>query len=58
MVFEAIEELHRLEDDDSLDIDPTCIMVLKNRGLDGCPGMAEVGNEPIPQKLLCKACAT
>ncbi len=52
VVFESIEELHDLKDDDSLDIDASCIMVLKNCGPKGYPGMAEVGNMPIPQKLL------
>ena len=52
VVFETIEELHHAVDDDSLDIDETCIMVLKNCGPKGYPGMAEVGNMPMPQKLL------
>ena len=52
VVFENIEELHALKDDDALDIDASCIMVLKNCGPKGYPGMAEVGNMPIPQKLL------
>ena len=52
VVFEDIEALHRLKDDDSLDIDADCIMVLKNCGPKGYPGMAEVGNMPLPQKLL------
>ena len=52
VVFESIEDLHHRKDDDSLDIDADCIMVLKNCGPKGYPGMAEVGNMPIPQKLL------
>ena len=52
VVFENIEELHRRKDDDSLEIDASCVMVLKNCGPKGYPGMAEVGNMPIPQKLL------
>lgn len=52
VVFENIEALHRLKDDDSLDIDASCIMVLQNCGPKGYPGMAEVGNMPIPAKLL------
>ena len=52
VVFENIEELHRAVDDDALDIDACCVMVLKNCGPKGYPGMAEVGNMPIPQKLL------
>ena len=52
VVFETIEELHHAVDDDSLDIDESCVMVLKNCGPKGYPGMAEVGNMPLPQKLL------
>src|SRR5690606_22961990 len=39
-------------DDEALDIDETCVMVLKNCGPRGYPGMAEVGNMPLPPKLL------
>ena len=52
VVFESIEELHHAVDDDGLDIDAGCVMVLKNCGPKGYPGMAEVGNMPLPQKLL------
>jgi dihydroxy-acid dehydratase len=52
VVFESIEALHHAVDDDSLDIDADCIMVLQNCGPRGYPGMAEVGNMPLPQKLL------
>ena len=52
VVFENIEALHAMKDDDNLDIDADCIMVLKNCGPKGYPGMAEVGNMPIPHKLL------
>ena len=38
----------------SLDIDESCIMVLKGCGPKGYPGMAEVGNMPLPPKLLKK----
>ena len=54
VVFEDIEDFHRRIDDDSLDIDETCIMVLKNCGPKGYPGMAEVGNMPLPPKILKK----
>jgi dihydroxy-acid dehydratase len=54
VVFESIEECHRRSDDDSLDIDENCIMVLKNCGPKGYPGMAEVGNMQLPPKLLKK----
>jgi dihydroxy-acid dehydratase len=54
VVFENVEELHSRVNDESLDIDENCVMVLKNCGPRGYPGMAEVGNMPIPAKLLRK----
>ena len=54
VVFETIEDLHARIDDESLDIDETCVMVLKNCGPRGYPGMAEVGNMPLPPKVLRK----
>jgi len=54
VVFESIEDLHAKIDDENLDIDETCIMVLKGCGPKGYPGMAEVGNMPLPPKLLRK----
>ncbi len=52
MVFESIEDLHARIDDENLDIDENSIMVLKGCGPKGYPGMAEVGNMPLPPKLL------
>jgi len=52
VVFENVEEMHDAVDDETLDIDSSCVMVLKNCGPKGYPGMAEVGNMPLPQKLL------
>jgi L-arabonate dehydrase len=54
VVFENIEELHARIDDPNLEIDATSVMVLKNCGPKGYPGMAEVGNMPLPPKLLKK----
>jgi dihydroxy-acid dehydratase len=54
VVFESIEDLHRRIDDPALAIDESCVMVLKNCGPKGYPGMAEVGNMPLPPKLLKK----
>jgi dihydroxy-acid dehydratase len=54
VVFENIEDFHRRIDDPKLDIDEHCVMVLKNCGPKGYPGMAEVGNMPLPPKLLKK----
>ncbi len=54
VVFETIEDFHARIDDESLDIDENCVMVLKNCGPKGYPGMAEVGNMPLPPKVLRK----
>lgn len=52
VVFENIEDYHARIDLPDLDIDANSVMVLKNVGLKGYPGMAEVGNMGIPKKLL------
>jgi dihydroxy-acid dehydratase len=52
VVFEDIEDFHGRIDDPDLEIDETSVMVLKNCGPRGYPGMAEVGNMPLPPKLL------
>jgi dihydroxy-acid dehydratase len=54
VVFESIEDYHERIDDPDLDIDETCVMVLKGVGPVGYPGMPEVGNMELPQKLLKK----
>jgi len=52
VVFETIEEFHSRINDENLDIDESCVMVLKNCGPRGYPGMAEVGNMMLPAKVL------
>jgi len=54
VVFESIEDFKAKIDDPGLDIDENCIMVLKGCGPKGYPGMAEVGNMPLPPKVLRK----
>jgi dihydroxy-acid dehydratase len=54
VVFETIEDYHARIEDPDLDIDENSVMVLKNVGPKGYPGMAEVGNMGIPKKLLEK----
>ena len=54
VVFEDIEDYKNRIDDPDLDIDETCVMVLKNVGPAGYPGMPEVGNMGLPKKLLAK----
>lgn len=54
VVFESIEDYHKRIDDPALDIDETCVMVLKYVGPVGYPGMPEVGNMALPKKILEK----
>jgi dihydroxy-acid dehydratase len=52
VVFEDIHDLAARVDDPELDIDADCVMVLRNAGPVGAPGMPEWGHLPIPAKLL------
>ncbi len=54
VVFEDIEDYKARIDDPNLDVDESSILVLKNVGPMGYPGMPEVGNMAIPKKLLAK----
>jgi dihydroxy-acid dehydratase len=51
VVFESIDDF-RARIDGKLDVDETCVLVLKNCGPKGYPGMAEVGNMPLPPAIL------
>ena len=51
-VFETIEDLKANIDRDDLPVTPDTILVLKGCGPKGYPGMPEVGNMPIPKKLV------
>ena len=52
VVFEDIEHYHERIMDPTLDVDENSVLVLKNCGPKGYPGMAEVGNMGLPPKLL------
>jgi L-arabonate dehydrase len=52
VVFENIEHYKGRIDNPDLDVDENCVLVLKNCGPKGYPGMAEVGNIGLPAKLL------
>ncbi|GAA2529591.1 IlvD/Edd family dehydratase [Winogradskya humida] len=52
LVFDSIEDFHARVDDPGLDVDADTIMVLRGCGPKGYPGMPEVANMPLPQKLL------
>jgi dihydroxy-acid dehydratase len=52
IVFESFEDLQARIDDENLDVDASCVLVLKNCGPRGFPGMPEVGNFKLPKKIL------
>ena len=54
VVFESMEDYHERIDLPELDIDEDCIIVLKGVGPKGYPGMPEVGNVDLPEKLILK----
>ncbi|MEQ8652352.1 MAG: IlvD/Edd family dehydratase [Kiloniellales bacterium] len=54
VVFEDIDDYKARINDEDLDIDETCVMVMKHCGPKGYPGMAEVGNMGLPPKVLRK----
>jgi dihydroxy-acid dehydratase len=54
VVFETMEDYHHRIDDPHLDIDENCVIILKGVGPVGYPGMPEVGNVDLPEKLLQK----
>ncbi len=52
IVFDSYDEMNARIDDPALDVDADSVLVLRNAGPKGAPGMPEWGNLPIPQKLL------
>src|SRR5437660_1052142 len=52
IVFDSHDEMNARMDDPALDVDSNSVLVLRNAGPKGAPGMPEWGNLPIPQKLL------
>jgi dihydroxy-acid dehydratase len=52
LVFDSIEDFHQRIDDPALDVTADTVMVLRGCGPKGYPGMPEVGNMPLPPKLL------
>ncbi len=54
VVFEHIEDYHARIDDPELDVDESCVLVLKGIGPRGFPGMPEAGKFNLPKKLLEK----
>lgn len=52
VVFEDIDDYKAKINDEALDVDESCVLVMKNCGPKGYPGMAEVGNMGLPPKIL------
>ncbi|PRY35790.1 IlvD/Edd family dehydratase [Umezawaea tangerina] len=52
VVFDSVEDMHARIDDPDLDVDADSVLVLRGCGPKGYPGMPEVANMPLPQKLL------
>ncbi len=57
VVFEDIEDYHARVDDPELPVTPDSVMVLKNVGPQGYPGMPEVGNMALPKKIVAQGVA-
>jgi dihydroxyacid dehydratase/phosphogluconate dehydratase len=52
LIFDSYEDMNARIDDPALDVDADSVLVLRNAGPKGAPGMPEWGNLPIPRKLL------
>ena len=54
MVFDSIEDFKARINDPALDVDENSVLILRGCGPKGYPGMPEVSNMPMPQKMLDK----
>ena len=54
MVFDSIEDFKARINDPKLDVDENSVLILRGCGPKGYPGMPEVSNMPMPQKMLDK----
>ncbi|MEI6295813.1 MAG: IlvD/Edd family dehydratase [Actinomycetes bacterium] len=52
LVFDSVEDLNARIDDPNLDVTPQTVLILRGCGPRGYPGMPEVGNMPLPKKIL------
>jgi dihydroxy-acid dehydratase len=52
VVFESVEDMTLRVDDPALEVGADDVLVLRNAGPKGAPGMPEAGYLPIPKKLL------
>ena len=54
LVFDSVEDLHERIDDPDLQVTKDTVMILRGCGPRGYPGMPEVGNMPLPKKILAQ----
>lgn len=52
LVFDRNEDYIEVSDDPDLDVTPDTVLIVRNSGPKGYPGFPEVGNMPLPKKLL------
>jgi dihydroxy-acid dehydratase len=52
LVADSYPELKKIIDDENLELDPDTVLVLRNAGPQGGPGMPEWGMIPMPKALL------
>jgi dihydroxy-acid dehydratase len=52
LVFDTNEKYIAVSDDPNLDVTPDTVLIVRNAGPKGYPGFPEVGNMPLPKKLL------
>jgi len=52
LVFDSVEDLNHRIDDPELDVTKDTVLILRGCGPRGYPGMPEVGNMPLPKKIL------
>jgi len=52
LVFDSLEEYHTVAEDPDLDVTADTVLIVRNCGPRGYPGMPEVGNLPLPKRLL------
>jgi dihydroxyacid dehydratase/phosphogluconate dehydratase len=58
VVFESRADLEARIDDPNLDVDENCVLVMREGGPQGAPGMPEWGRLPVPKKILTKVYTT
>lgn len=56
LVFDSYPEMKAAIDDEDLDVTPDHVLILRNAGPKGGPGMPEWGMLPIPKKILKQGC--